>query len=158
MANETTAGTPAKKAAPAAPPAAGPDPAPAARADVVVPGAGNPAAAAVADAVRQGELDRLKQQRDELRKLIGDAPEVTVLRAEVDALQQVAARAGISRTSRYTMSAGVAADLEVSGVAVDPATGSAYVREGDQVKVTTRGGKTSTLDMPAPSGASRVDR
>lgn len=113
----------------------------------------NPAGAAIRDAARQAEIDRLTQQRDELRERIGDAPTLEVLRAEVDALQQVAARTGAGGARRWTMSAGVAADLETVGHATDPATGAAFVRDGDRVQVTTPTGETQTLDMPQPSGA-----
>ncbi|HEY0700180.1 MAG TPA: hypothetical protein VGD43_20545 [Micromonospora sp.] len=112
----------------------------------------DPAATAVRAAARDAEIRRLTEQRDELRKLVGEAPTLAMLRAEVDALQQIAARTGASRSRRFTLSAGVASDLEVSGFSVDPATGDAYVRDGDQVTVTSRTGETRTVDMPAPSG------
>lgn len=117
-----------------------------------------PAATAIRDAARAAEIEQLTKQRDELRELIGDAPTLEVLRAEVNALQQAAARAGVTRTHRFTMSAGVAADLEVRGYATDPATGDAYVRDGDRVTVTARTGETRTVDMPAPSEAEPADR
>lgn len=112
----------------------------------------NPAGAAIRDAARQAEVDRLTQQRDELREMLGDAPTLEILRAEVGALQQAAARAGATR-HRFVMSAGVAADLETVGYATDPGTGDAYVRDGDRVTVTSRTGVVRTVDMPAPSGA-----
>ncbi|MEO3930763.1 hypothetical protein ABGB07_44005 [Micromonosporaceae bacterium B7E4] len=111
-----------------------------------------PATTAVADAAREAEVRQLTEQRDTLRQLVGEAPTLEMLRAEVTALQQVAARAGVSRPNRWTMSAGVAADLEQSGYAVDPATGDAYVRDGDRVTVTSRRGDTRTIAMPKPSG------
>lgn len=115
--------------------------------------AANPAGVAIRDAARAAETEQLRQRRDELRELIGDAPSLEVLRAEVNALEQAAARAGVTRTARWTMSAGVAADLETRGYATDPATGDAYVRDGDRVTVTSRSGEVRTVDMPAPSGA-----
>lgn len=113
----------------------------------------NPAGAAIREAAEKAEIERLTQQRDELKDLIGEAPTVAMLRAEVAALEQAVARAGVSRTTRYTMSAGVAAELEQTGFAVDPTTGAAYVRDGDQVTVTARTGGTRTVDMPQPSDA-----
>lgn len=113
----------------------------------------NPAGVAIRDAARAAEAEQLRRERDELRELIGDAPTLEILRAEVDALRQAAARAGVTRTARWTMSAGVAADLETRGYATDPATGDAYVRDGDRVTVTSRTGEVRTVDMPAPSGA-----
>jgi hypothetical protein len=107
---------------------------------------------AIRDAARAAEVEQLTKQRDELRELLGDAPTLEVLRAEVAALQHAAAKAGVTGTHQF-MSAGVAADLEVRGYATDPATGAAYVRDGDRVKVTSRSGETRTVDMPQPSGA-----
>ena len=72
-----------------------------------------------------------------------------MLRAEVEALRQAAAKAGLTGTHRFTMSAGVAADLESTGYATDPTTGAAYVRDGAQVTVTSRAGDVRTVDMPA---------
>lgn len=144
MANET----PAKKAAPAR---ATTDQA-AASGTPAAP-ATNPAAAAIADAVRSAEIEQLTRQRDRLREIVGETPTVDMLRAEVDALQQVAARAGITRSPRWTMSAGVASDLELNGYAVDPLNGDAYVRDGDRVTVTARSGETRTVDMPASMSA-----
>ncbi len=91
---------------------------------------------------------------DELRGLVGEASTLDVLRAEVNALEQAAVRGGLTRSTRWTMSAGTASDLELHGYAVDPANGDAYVREGDRVKVISRSGATRTVDMPAsPSAA-----
>ena len=113
-----------------------------------------PAGVAIRDAARAAEMKQLTKQRDELRELLGgDAPDLEVLRAEVSALQHAAAKAGVTGTHRFTMSAGVAADLETRGFAVDGTNGDAYVRDGDRVKVTSRTGKTRTVDMPGPSGA-----
>lgn len=113
----------------------------------------NPAAAAIADATREAEIRQLTAERDALREKVGRAPALEVLRAEVDALRQVAARAGVTGSARWTMSAGVAADLETRGHATDPNTGAALVRDGDRVKVTERSGATRTVPMPKPSGA-----
>lgn len=110
----------------------------------------DPASVALDEAVRKAEIKQLTEERNELRAKIGDAPDLVVLRAEVDALRSVAARAGLS-LGRQRMSAGVAADLETSGYAVDPANGDVYVRDGDTVTVTSRGGDKRTLDMPLPS-------
>lgn len=137
MANETTKATAATKPAAAAATAAAPV---------------DPAGAAIADAARKAEVARLTEQRDELRKLV-DADSLTVLRAEVNALEQAAARGGISRSTRWTMSAGLASDLEVHGYGVDPTNGDAYVREGDRVKVTARTGETRTVEMPKSASA-----
>lgn len=118
----------------------------------------NPAGAAIRDAARAAEAEQLRGERDELRKLIGDAPTLEVLRAEVSALREAAARAGVTRTSRWTMSAGVAADLETVGYATDPTTGDAFVRDGDRVTVTTRTGETRTVDMPTPASPTATTR
>ncbi|MET9303201.1 hypothetical protein ABZX66_28160 [Micromonospora aurantiaca] len=156
MANEPTSkagGTPPPAPKPAA---ARPEDKPAARVPATTPGADagpvNPAGEAIRTAAEKAETERLTQRRKELRELIGDAPTLAVLRAEVNALEQAAARAGVTGATRYTMSAGVAADLEQSGYAVDPTTGDAYVRDGDRVTVTARTGETRTVDMPAPAG------
>ncbi|MFG3709486.1 hypothetical protein [Micromonospora sp. NPDC047730] len=136
--------TPAASAAPSAPAA------PSAAAPV------DPAAAAIRDVARDAEIRRLTDERDELRKRVGDTSELETLRAEVAALREAAARTG-GVTPRWTMSAGVAADLENTGYATDPTTGDAYVRDGDKVTVTSRGGRTRTVDMPRPSGAGDSD-
>jgi hypothetical protein len=110
----------------------------------------NPATKAVTDAVRKAELRQLTEERDALREKLGDAPELAVLRAEVDALRQVAARAGVT-IGRERMSAGVASDLEAQGHAVDPANGDVYVRDGGKVTLTTRAGEVREVDMPGRS-------
>jgi hypothetical protein len=144
----TPANTPAKKTTP---PAASP-----ARTSVEQPGsvpagaAANPATNAVTEAVRKAELRQLTEERDALREKLGDAPELNVLRAEVDALRQVAARAGVT-IGRDRMSAGVASDLEAQGHAVDPANGDVYVSDGGKVTLTTRAGEVREVDMPAVS-------
>lgn len=112
----------------------------------------DPAATAIAEAARKAETEQLTKQRDELRKLVGDADNLDALRSEVNALEQIAVRRGLTRSTQR-MSAGVASDLELHGYAVDPANGDAYVREGDRVKVTSRSGATRTVDMPASASA-----
>ncbi|MEU6387655.1 hypothetical protein ABZ847_29325, partial [Streptomyces bauhiniae] len=102
---------------------------------------------------RDAEIRDLTAERDALRERVGEGSELDKLRAEVAALREAAARSGVGRSGRWTMSAGVAADLETTGYATDPNTGDAYVRDGDQVKVTSRSGATRTILMPGPSGA-----
>jgi len=113
------------------------------------------AAQATADAVRQAEMEQLRRERDELKMKLGnvDADELTMLRAETDALRQVAARAGAMGAPGF-VSAGVQNDLETLGYAVDPSTGATLVLDRDtrQVTATTRTGHVSTfkLDPPPP--------
>jgi hypothetical protein len=105
----------------------------------------------LAAAMRRAEIAQLTKERDELRKKLGEAPTLLMLRAEVEALRNVAARSGVT-LGRQRMSAGVASDLELHGHAIDPANGDAYVRDGDRVTVTKRGtGETRTVDMPQPA-------
>jgi hypothetical protein len=163
MATESTAGAQSAKKSSAAAPAAAEKTtaaassttAPAAATAPARPAASpvNPAGAAVADAAREAEIRQLTAERDALREKVGKAPQLETLRAEVDALRQVAARAGVTGTARWTMSAGVAADLETRGYATDPDTGAALVRDGDQVTITERSGTVRTIAMPKPSGA-----
>ncbi|MEV4846132.1 hypothetical protein AB0K20_23305 [Micromonospora matsumotoense] len=152
MANETTPAAPAaaaKKPTPAAKAttSAAADPAPPAAAAV------DPATAAIRDAARDAEIRDLTAERNALRERVGEGSELEQLRAEVAALREAAARSGVGRSGRWTMSAGVAADLETTGYATDPNTGDAFVRDGDRVKVTSRSGATRTIAMPGPSGA-----
>ncbi|MFI1195510.1 hypothetical protein ACH4T9_19945 [Micromonospora sp. NPDC020750] len=152
MANETPAAPAAKKTTPAAPATKTPT-APTTPTGPTGPVV-DPAAAAIRDAAQQTEIRQLTAERDELRSRVGNVSELETLRAEVAALRETAARSGVGRSGRWTMSAGVAADLETTGYATDPNTGDAYVRDGDQVTVTSRGaGGTRTIAMPPPSGA-----
>lgn len=155
MANDPAAQAAPKKTAPAAKAPTAPS-APSAPTAPAGPAVVDPAAAAIRDAAREAEIRTLTAERDELRSRVGDTSELEALRAEVAALREAAARTG-GGTPRWTMSAGVAADLESTGYATDPNTGDAYVRDGDKVKVTSRGGQTRTVDMPRPSGAGDRD-
>lgn len=116
--------------------------------------AGVPAAApgrVVADAARKAESERLRKERDELRERLdgAGADDLVMLRAEVDALRQAAAKAGAHGQPKH-MSEGVRQDLEMHGYAVDPATGAALVldRDSGEVTVTPRHGRAVQIDMP----------
>lgn len=138
MANNKTEPV-ARQADVQAPPTAPPKPAaqPAAQVDVA------------AQAARDIEMESLLQERDGLRdKLEGaDADELVLLRAEVDALRQAAARAGVAGRTRFELSQGIREELERNGFATDPGTGAVLVRdESGKVTETTRSGQTRTLN------------
>jgi hypothetical protein len=86
-------------------------------------------AAAATDPVRDAEIAALRKERDELRERLrgGVADELAMLRAEVHALAQAAARAGLTVGPRH-MSEGVREELERVGHAVDPFTGAKLTR------------------------------
>lgn len=86
-------------------------------------------AAPVPDPVREAELAALRAERDELRERLsgGKADELAMLRAEVHALAQAAARAGMTVGPKH-MSEGVRDELERVGHAVDPFTGAKLTR------------------------------
>ena len=107
----------------------------------------DPAAQALTGAREAKEREELEAQRDELRKRLGDsASSLPALRAEVQALEAAAARAGAFAVG--PMSAGVHADLVARGYAVGD-HGETYVVDGDRVKVTERGtGRSTMVDMP----------
>jgi hypothetical protein len=111
----------------------------------------NPAAAAASDAARTAELDALRRERDELREALRGAPadDLTLLRAETDALRVAVARAG-GGLVRFNLSEGMRHDLETRGHAVDPNTGATLVldRESKRVIRTTRRGEVATFEMP----------
>lgn len=79
---------------------------------------------------RQAMLAELRDARDTLRGKLGgaDADELIMLRAEVQALSQAAARAGVFDRPRY-MSEGVREEIERVGFAVDPTTGDTLTRD-----------------------------
>ena len=76
------------------------------------------------DIARSIELTNLRRERDNLRELFDGEPvdELVMLRAEVSALKQAAARAGLTSRPR-NMSEGVREEIERVGYSVDPSSG-----------------------------------
>jgi hypothetical protein len=100
-------------------------------------------------AVRDNERAALTEERDTLRSALDGAgpDDLAMLRAEVGALREAAARAGVTAQPRH-LSEGVREELERQGYASDPATGDVLVQQGGSVKATSRTGETRTFQVP----------
>lgn len=118
----------------------------------------DPAAAALTTAREAEEREQLEGEKKKLLDRLGvegESMPLPALRAYVDALRQAAARAGGAKRFAH-MPAGVAADIERQGYAVD-VDGSTYVREGEQVFRIQRGsGEREAVDMPVPPDSAQV--
>lgn len=79
---------------------------------------------------RLAELARLRAERSKLRDQLDGATvdELLLLRAEVDALKQVAARAGALTPLRH-MTEGTREEIERLGYSTDPNTGAVLTRD-----------------------------
>jgi hypothetical protein len=151
--NDGTKPAPVKATAPAKATAnAGSTPAPSQH----IPETVDPAAVKLAAAVEAGQRKELIERYERASERLGGGDPATMpisaFRALVGALESAVARLGISGPG--FVSAGVVADLERSGYAVDPANGDVYLRDADSGDVTRveRGtGRESAVDMPEPA-------